>query len=922
MYRRLIYLIIISLLILSNTGRADLAISNGTFDGGVAGNTDVVDWYDLNNPTDGGSADWWATASTCLTSVNPFPDGACMLGDSWPAIGLVDDRYIYQAIGTKASCRNYSVSIDFAQPTDGSVNRSPSIKVEIYQGSFSGAADDVDIAEQGLTLIDSVSSDTFPDMAIHNFTSPLDLSSANTKDMLWIRISNLPGQGSDAGSWVVVDNIQITSEQAPCGKAFDPIPADNSIDILRDILLSWTSGEFANTHNFFFGTNSNDVNNATIENPLSAIFVEGLALDANSFNPGRLEFDTTYYWRVDEVNIPSKPGLYKGDLWQFTIEPEALKLPKENIIKVTAISSLEGDDPNNTVNEAGLGLDPNFPDQHSAVTGSWLSSGEDVNNAWIQYDFDKVYKIHEMLVWNYNHNLLKSAGFNKVLIEYSEDGNTWTKLTDVNEFNKATGRADYEYNTAVTFDAIAKSVRITALSNWGLDNFGLSEVRFTYIPVWAREPKPTSGTSNIPVGELNLGWRAGRDADQHYLYIATDMNSVVENVVTPVILDGTSYSLNLDLAKTYYWKVNEVNMAEAYTTWDGNLWSFSTVQSIVVEDFEVGYDDTDANAVWNTWLDGYGNESVNGALMGYEFPGPYLSTTNYNGGHSAPIRYNNTTAGYSEVKAQVLDLPIGTVDWTIGSPRTLTIWFRGDRNNVVGNDELYCIIDGKRVVYEGGFNSLADKPQWMKFDINLSTLGVNLSDVDDIAIGIKKIGATGGSGVLLIDYICLSGLEPFVGVPPMYIEAEAANTIVAPTEKQSVIADASGGQYISTPTGTANSTNAPPANGAGIATYKLSLTAGQYIIWGRYSTGQDSGSGANAFWVRFNGAASNRTLEANNWARWSGLTQTATWRWDDIHASTGLVTWTIPADGTYNLEITYRYSQTKLDALMIVKTGN
>jgi hypothetical protein len=212
MCKKLVCLIcLVSLLMISTQVRADLVITNGTFDGGNPGDLDVPEWYDLNTNPEGSSA-WWNTASIC-DGPNPFPDGSAMLGDGWPPSGVAD-RYIYQAIGTKVDGKDYSISIDYAQPTDGSPSRSVSIKVDIYQGSFDGAADDVDIAAQGLTLICSVSSPLCSDMEIHNFTSPLDLSSANTTDMLWIRIADLPGEGEDPGSWVVVDNVQITSEAA------------------------------------------------------------------------------------------------------------------------------------------------------------------------------------------------------------------------------------------------------------------------------------------------------------------------------------------------------------------------------------------------------------------------------------------------------------------------------------------------------------------------------------------------------------------------------------------------------------------------------------------------------------------------------------------------------------------------------------
>ncbi|MBN1973967.1 MAG: LamG domain-containing protein, partial [Sedimentisphaerales bacterium] len=111
--------------------------------------------------------------------------------------------------------------------------------------------------------------------------------------------------------------IKITS-------ATKPSPANKETDVTHDAALSWKPGYYAaegGTHNVFIGTDINDVNNATIGQPLSVITAEGL--DVNNFDPGSLEFGVTYYWRVDEVNAPSSPGSYKGQVWQFTVEPYA-----------------------------------------------------------------------------------------------------------------------------------------------------------------------------------------------------------------------------------------------------------------------------------------------------------------------------------------------------------------------------------------------------------------------------------------------------------------------------------------------------------------------------------------------------------------------------------------------------------------------
>ena len=118
-------------------------------------------------------------------------------------------------------------------------------------------------------------------------------------------------------------------------------------------------------------------------------------------------------------------------------------------------------------------------------TTMWLSAGAQPN--WIQYQFDKVYKLNDLKVWNSNQLIEGFLGFGakKVTIEYSADGTTWTALDNVPEFARATGMAGYAANTTVNLGGVmAKFVKLTINSNWGgvAPQTGLSEVRFSYCP--------------------------------------------------------------------------------------------------------------------------------------------------------------------------------------------------------------------------------------------------------------------------------------------------------------------------------------------------------------------------------------------------------------------------------------------------------
>jgi len=542
------------------------------------------------------------------------------------------------------------------------------------------------------------------------------------------------------------------------GVASNPYPADKTDDIALDVVLNWASGEFVvadgGTHNVYFGTDINDVNDGT------ALMIEGL--DANTYDPGILEFGTTYYWRIDEVNDSADATVYTGSIWSFTTEPFARKIPFDSIMVEASSQESENEDPNNTINESGL--DPNAMDLHANdTTGMW--STDDANSAdpaWIQYDFSKVYKLHQMLVWNYNgQSLLAGFGIKDVNIQYSEDGENWTQLTGTTQFAKATGKAGYEYNTTVDFNGISvKAVKINAINNWGgpwYPQFGLSEVRFLYIPVRAREPYPDD-MNDVPI-DVIMTWRAGRDSVEHTVSYSTDEQAVIDGTVGSETIAQTSYGpLSLDLSQDYYWQVDSVGTSD---TWEGDIWSFRTEDYTVVEDFEF-YDDDDPNRVWDYWGDGWDDDN-NGSTMGYPDPDfdndeHFVETVNvYGGDQAGPIFYDNSdTTLYSEVSIDTADLPIGT-NWTSGSPETLVMWFFGDVNNTP--DLMYVKLNNQKVYYDGDPIHLTQSV-WRPCIIDIAEFGVSLGNITSLAIGFDRAGDPGVESMLLVDDITLYRVAP------------------------------------------------------------------------------------------------------------------------------------------------------------------
>ncbi len=572
------------------------------------------------------------------------------------------------------------------------------------------------------------------------------------------------------------------------GASTGPQPADQETDVPRDTDLSWTPGQFAATHDVYFGTVFSDVNDASRTNPMGILVSQGQT--SATYNlPGRLEFDQTYYWRVDEVNAPPTNTIYKGNVWSFTVEPFAYAVAIGDVNATSNTTSTTDQGPGNTVNGSGL----NENDQHSTTNRDmWLGSPTAGETPYIQFEFDRIYKLYEMLVWNYNLDFEMWLGFGvkDATIEYSEDGVDWTSLGDV-VLNQGPGTNTYIANTVIPMEGVAAQyVRLTIGSSYmSTTSHGLSEVRFMYIPAHARDPEPADGATDVPVDTV-LSWRAGREAASHEVYLSTDPNDLVMVGTTT----ESRYSASLDLGATYAWQIVEVNEAEAVSSWAGDLWTFSTQPYIEIENFEAYNDDIDAGTtIWQTWIDGLDDPSNGGAVVGYG-QSPFAEQTIIHGGsQSMPLTYSNSSASaFSETDRTFASAQ----NWTINGIKSLSLWFYGQADN---GGQLYVKINGTKVLYNGDLGDIA-RVGWQPWNIDLSTVGGNLGSVTSLTIGVQGTG----SGLLYVDDIRLYPIVPEGATP---VEPDAAN-LVAHYEFSSGFED-SAGNYDGTAIGSAQVTNDP-----------------------------------------------------------------------------------------------------------------
>ena len=472
--------------------------------------------------------------------------------------------------------------------------------------------------------------------------------------------------------------------------ATSPSPKDGATDVLRDgTILTWSPGAAAAKYDVYFGSNLKYV--TQVERAAPVYVQASIGQTATTFNPGKLELGKTYYWRVDEVDDadPNAMKVVQGQVWSFMVE-----VPVQQVAVVAATTSCsiyENMGPEKTIDGSGL-----VDGKHStSMEDMWLSCspgpepvdsgiqvGEPIDpndpnsplvtapvvmvtpEVWIQYEFERIQKLQEMHVWNWNSAAEKyfGLGVKEATILVSDNGADWTAFGDF-AFAAAPGKADYAYNTVVDFQGTAaKFVRIVMKSSQrGLYEFGLSEVQFFSYPVYAREPIPAPGTMGV-VLDATINWRAGRVAVSHKVFISTDKDAVAKGTAPSFSVNTNSFKLSsteLQLGSTYYWRVDEVNDAETPKSYASDIWDFSTVDYLVVDSFE-SYTDS-VSSIWGS--------PVNASLA-------LEKSLAHTGKQSLVISYKNDTPFDTWVQATATNK--GQKNWTKNGIKYLVMFFRND----------------------------------------------------------------------------------------------------------------------------------------------------------------------------------------------------------------------------------------------------
>ena len=531
------------------------------------------------------------------------------------------------------------------------------------------------------------------------------------------------------------------------------------------VFLSWYQAADATSYHVYFGDNLEDVQAGIGGTD------KGTVADPNYDPASLLEHDKTYYWRVD-----ASDGIatHTGEVWSFKTSPADLgTFTKEiwedvtsgNVLNVLTNDPRYPDDP--TVTETLTSFDTgadgyalaNYGGRLSGwlyvpMTGDytfwlgtagqgqlWLSTDDDADHLMPQYiDYEPVWGNVGAYAFSHSSDPIPLIGGNKYYIEA-----IWVSV-------------DWDYCQVAWQGAGIRDMQI-------IRGCYLSP----YLPVNANGASPANGATDIDLMQ-DLSWNAGIYAAQHQVFFGTDPNAVRDADTSSPEYKGSqplgteSFDPGIyDLNTTYYWRIDEVNSADPNSPWIGKLWSFTSGNYVVIDDFE-SYNDINedlegSNRIYNVWMDGYANPNVNGSTIGYPAPDfangqHFVETTIVHGGNqSGPLVYNTTVASYAEVSLPTSATSLGS-NWTQKGLNTLSIWFYGDPNNA-GTEQLYVKLNNSKVTISGVDLTLAE---WQPVEIPLADFNINLSNVTQLVIGLDRNGA-GSEGILFMDDIRVLYLE-------------------------------------------------------------------------------------------------------------------------------------------------------------------
>jgi len=256
-------------------------------------------------------------------------------------------------------------------------------------------------------------------------------------------------------------------------------------------------------------------------------------------------------------------------------------------------------------------------------------------------------------------------------------------------------------------------------------------MRFTTETGLAGIWSPADEAGGLAHDGVILTWTPGNYATGHCVYLGTDSGAVgdantIDTSIYPYVyrgwqaVDNNTYDPNtnppdpngLRLDTTYYWRIDEDN--NDFNDFPGTVWSFSTRNYYILDDFESYANTTALRAVWTA----DGSAQLN------------LATANPNPEHSSTQHMNldyYNMPGYDKYADAIYTMPAKAKDWTFaGALEVLYLWFKGDDNMLDGNGDPMMSIkveDKDSHVATMGFNDPCQiDSEWHNWNIAFSDI--------------------------------------------------------------------------------------------------------------------------------------------------------------------------------------------------------
>ncbi len=469
----------------------------------------------------------------------------------------------------------------------------------------------------------------------------------------------------------------------PPRTAYDPVPGDGELAEPTDVILSWSPGMNAIMAAVYFGTDADQIANATGAPPTMG----------TTYNPGPLTAATTYYWRVDTFNGAT---WLKGAVWTFTTRPDIPVSADPNLVAHLKLDEGAG---TTTLDWSGHGY-------HGKLFGTtWTHPGwlydadkalsfadggyvaiEELNYsgggrtevtacAWIctsdpnaqyilSYDRSEYYRLQingevagpGQVGWQ----VMTMRGATEVQVDYGSvtrvDDGLWHHVCGVFDNGISTiyidglpepsvswGGWTYGIGDLVRYGFLGRGSEATEFN--GSTNGGtygitgdLGDVRIYSKaltqeeilqamrgdPLMAWDLRPTNGRILEVDTVTSVSWRPGDGASQHDVYFGKDADAVANADAS----DTTGVYRGRRSATTYA-PPEGIDWGQTYH-WridelnnDGSIIKgrprVIKIADYLVVDSFEDYNDYTPDEIWNTWIDGFGT-TTNGAIVGHPEP--------------------------------------------------------------------------------------------------------------------------------------------------------------------------------------------------------------------------------------------------------------------------------------------------------------